>query len=145
MEFKRMRKSFFVYAYRGYNRDKKRSVVEKMGEIDLNYNPSPDLFDRMKPSEIDEAQDFIINGRARIAAIDEFAALLSLPEVIDKAIKCADRSPSEIRRLPWMNDDVLTKIREIAAIIHRSDATENDLRHHGDVRRSRLAESDVVI
>lgn len=145
MEFKRMKKSFFVYAYRGYNRDKKRSVVAKMGEIDFKYNPSPDLFDQMKPSEIDEAQDFMINGRAKIAAIDEFVALSSLPALIDKAIKCADRSPPEIKSLPWMSDDVLVKIKEIAAIIRRIDEAGNDLKYHGDVRRSRLAESDAVI
>lgn len=86
----------------------------------MDYEPSPDLFGQMKPSEIEEAWGFIRNGRAAISFIDDDKALSGLPETIDKAIRCAERPLADRPALAWMDGDALAKMKSLASLIHQN-------------------------
>ena len=64
MQFRKQAKKIQVFAYRGYDREKRRAKVEFLGSLDAySFKPSDGLMDKLTDAEKIEVQEYEKNAR----------------------------------------------------------------------------------
>lgn len=117
MQFRKVGRKFFVYAYREYDAEKKRPVVRKVGTVDRyskEFTPSDEW--PPKPNEQKEIEEFISKRKDEEATSDATYALSTMLHMINGYIKKVDEHP-----------DLLVNI-DLPAVIKALDALKSRLK-----------------
>lgn len=123
MQFKRMGRRIQVLAYRGYDKEKRRSIVKLVGSLSHEtYEPLDNLMDNLTEAEKAEVKSYV---DSEIQAAEQQQRLSIINEMVTHMNECAatlqsgEFEPSEewVCNV-WMALDLLSKVLHEAGYPH---------------------------
>ncbi|RNE88343.1 hypothetical protein [Marichromatium sp. AB32] len=96
MQFKRQGKRIQVLAYRGYDREKRRSIVKMVGSFDrYSLSPSDELMEKLTAEEKEELEAFIEKERQAFDSLHRSLAARCIAETLQDAVAAIESEEFE--------------------------------------------------